>query len=138
MATLISKGLRGFAAEAKKNDSYWVETAKLQFSVELDRQRQHCGMQYKAVAEKLGTSPAYVTKVFRGDSNLTIESMVKLARAVGGRLQVSIVDEATAATPKWDANLLAQIFATPNNPIPTATALTDVFAANHERYALAA
>jgi transcriptional regulator with XRE-family HTH domain len=45
------------------------------------------------IANKLSTSAAYISKVFRGDTNLTIESMVKLARATGGRIEINIVDE---------------------------------------------
>jgi transcriptional regulator with XRE-family HTH domain len=135
MTMKMSKGLQDFAAEARKGDSYWVEAAKLQFSIELDRQRQYAGMQYKAVAQKLGTSQAYITKVFRGDSNLTIESMVKLARATGGRLEVSIVDEVAAAAPRWSAATFRNAFAKTVRPlIPTSTALTGISAANHEQF----
>ncbi len=44
------------------------------------------------LANALGASPAYVTKILRGDVNFTLESMAKIAHAVGGRLRVSIVD----------------------------------------------
>jgi len=47
-------------------------------------------MAQKDLAEKINTSSAYVTKVFRGDANFTIETMVKLARAVDGELQIRI------------------------------------------------
>lgn len=96
----ISKTLKGFIEKARESDSYWVEDAKLKFAVALDIQRKAAGMTYKAVADKLGTSAAYITKVFRGDSNVTIESMVKLARATGGGLDVRIID--TAAEAQWD------------------------------------
>lgn len=136
MKMKISKGLREFAEEARKSDSYWIEAAKLQFSMELDRQRQHANMQFKDVADKLGTSQAYMTKVFRGDANLTIESMVKLARATGGRLEISIARESAAATPKWDiANFgHAFRFAKGRVGVPTAPALTGTIAANHEQF----
>jgi transcriptional regulator with XRE-family HTH domain len=50
-------------------------------------------MTYAAIAEKLGTSAAYVSKVFRGDENFTIESMVKLARSTDSRVSIQIVNE---------------------------------------------
>lgn len=53
------------------------------------------------MAKRIASSPAYISKVFRGDSNLTIESMVKLARATGGQLDIRIVDGATAVS-HWD------------------------------------
>jgi hypothetical protein len=53
-----------------------------------------------ALADKIGTSPAYVTKALRGDVNFTLESMTKLALAVGGRLNVEVVDRRTDDA--WD------------------------------------
>ena len=89
----ISKALSSLIADFKQSDSYWTEAAKLQFSVQLEKQRKAANLTYKAIAEKIGASAAYVSKVFRGDSNLTIESMVKLARATGGHLDVRISAE---------------------------------------------
>ena len=94
----ISKALKTFIEESKQGDSYWVESAKLQFALSLERQRRAVDMTYRALAHKLGTSAAYVSKVFRGDSNVTIASMVKLARATGGRLELNVVDAASKVT----------------------------------------
>ena len=77
---------------AKLTDSYWIEKAKLDFSVALENRRRANGLSYKDVAIKIGTSQPYVTKVFRGDANLTIETMVKLARATGGQLELHIAE----------------------------------------------
>jgi transcriptional regulator with XRE-family HTH domain len=77
-------------ADAKLQDEYWVEKAKLHFSIELNRFFKQSGLAKKDLADKIKTSPAYITKVFRGDANFTIETMVKLARAVDGELQIRI------------------------------------------------
>lgn len=90
----ISKALRDFVEKARASEGYWIEAAKLHFAVSLDRQRVAAGLTYKDVADKLGTSAAYISKVFRGDTNVTVESMVKLARATGGRLDIQVVDGA--------------------------------------------
>jgi len=58
-------------------------------------------MTYSAIAKKIGSSAAYITKIFRGDSNMTIETMVKLARATGGQLEIKVIDAATASV-QWD------------------------------------
>ncbi len=81
--------------ENQKNDAYWIEEAKLDFAFSLEDQRRRSGLTYSAVAQNLGVTKAYVSKVFRGDTNLTIESMVKLARAVGGRLTIQVEPPAT-------------------------------------------
>lgn len=99
----IIKSLKKMLAEAKLGDTYWIEKAKLDFSIALEGRRRANGMNYKDVADKIGTSQPYVTKVFRGDANLTIETMVKLARATGGRLDLHIADAHAPAT-VWDAS----------------------------------
>ena len=98
----IGKTLKNFLADAEKSDSYWFERAKLDFAVRLEKQRVARKLPYVAIAKKIGTSAAYITKVFRGDSNVTIETMVKLARATGGQLDIQIVDS-TSAPVRWSA-----------------------------------
>jgi len=105
----ISKALKGLVDKARASDAYWIEAAKLHFAVSLDQQRQRSGLTYKSVAEKLGTSAAYISKVFRGDTNVTLESMVKLARATGGRVEVRVVDEQAAAF-SWQVEECIQAF----------------------------
>jgi DNA-binding transcriptional regulator YdaS (Cro superfamily) len=86
----MSKALRASQEEAMKSDSYWVEAAKIAFAMSLERQRVVAKMAYGVIARKLGTSAAYISKVFRGDTNMTIETMVKLARATGGELRIEV------------------------------------------------
>lgn len=97
----LDTGLQASMEEHKKTDGYWIEKAKLDFSMSLEHQLRIAKMNYAALGKKLGTSAAYITKIFRGDSNVTIESMVKLARATGGELDIQIVDR-TPATVQWD------------------------------------
>lgn len=133
----LSKSLRAFAAESSKTDSYWVEQVKLAFSVELERQRRAAKMNYAAIAEKLGTSAAYITKVFRGDSNMTIESMVKLARATGGQLDIRVVGGVAAAT-RWDIAKIQvsnKVASHSTGPASTIVSIAE-YAANHDRFSL--
>ena len=93
----LSKKLKAFEDEAKQSDAYWIESAKLEFALALEQQRRAAGLSYADLAKKMGTSAAYISKVFRGDTNLTIESMVKLARATGGQLDARILVGEVAA-----------------------------------------
>lgn len=68
--------------EAKSKDSYWIEAAKLDFALEFTRLMKEKGVNKAEMANRLNTSPAYITKLLRGDANLTIESMVKAVRAL--------------------------------------------------------
>jgi len=103
----LSKALQAFVEESRKSDSYWVEHAKLNFSIDLEKRLRAAKMTYAALAKKIGTSAAYITKVFRGDTNMTIETMVKLSRAAGGRLEIRIVD-ASSQTAHWDVTTIQQ------------------------------
>lgn len=92
--TFINPALKELLQSAEQRDSYWVESAKLAFAVELHNRCRLAGITNAQLAKKLGTSAAYITKVFRGDTNFTIETMVKLARAAGAALDVKLVEEA--------------------------------------------
>lgn len=87
------KSFKKLVLEAKLRDSYWIEKAKLDFSIALNQFFERSGKTQKELANKLNTSPAYITKVFRGDANFTIETMVKLARAVDGQLHIDIAPQ---------------------------------------------
>ncbi len=103
----LSKKLKAFVDEAKETDAYWVESAKLEFALALEQQRLAAGLSYADLAKKMGTSAAYISKVFRGETNLTIESMVKLARATGGQLDARfLVEESTATADSLKADQL--------------------------------
>jgi len=42
------------------------------------------------LARCLGVSPAYVTKVLRGNVNFTVDSMAGLVRAAGGEVSIKV------------------------------------------------
>jgi predicted XRE-type DNA-binding protein len=88
----LSKNLSSFVESAKNDDFYWVEKIKLDFAIELDRCRRDLNLTAAEFAKELSVSRAYMSKLFRGDVNLTITSMVKLARAAGARISLSTRD----------------------------------------------
>ena len=47
---------------------------------------------HAALADAAGVSPAYITKVLKGSENFSIETMAKLALAVGGKVRIHIAD----------------------------------------------
>ncbi len=87
----MSKGaFKSFIKDAKNRDSYWIEKAILAFTSELYKLMRENGITKKEMATIIGTSPAYITKIFRGNANFTIESMVKLTRALDGKLSIHV------------------------------------------------
>jgi len=118
----LSKAFQEAESAAREHDAYWAEAVKIEFAVALERQRRASGLSYSQIAEKIKTSAAYITKIFRGESNLTIESMVKLARSVDGCINIEIVDK-TQATRKWDVAELLQLHNS-NRPIVVRSGVT--------------
>lgn len=93
----ISTKIQTALINLQNEDEYWFEELKLDFVMSLEKQRRISGISYADLAKKIQKSPAYISKVFRGDTNLTIESMVKLARAVGANLSIELVDQAISS-----------------------------------------
>lgn len=88
------KSYRALVDAAKETDEYWIESAKHDLAFGLHRQIKRNGMSNAQLAIKLNVKPPYISKVMRGDENLTIESMVKLVRAAGGKLHLQVADQA--------------------------------------------
>lgn len=82
---------------AERKPAYWAEGAWLQFTEDLLALMNAQNVTRADLARRVGVSPAYITKVFRGTVNLTLETMSRLALAVGAspRLHVAPVDQLT-------------------------------------------
>lgn len=68
-----------------------AEVAKLQFAMEVNSGLQRAGWSRSDLADRLGVSRALVTKMLRGDANVTIDTMVRLADVFGGTLFMKFV-----------------------------------------------
>jgi transcriptional regulator with XRE-family HTH domain len=81
-------------AQAERHEDYWVAGAILAFTEDVVREMERQGMSRAELARRLGATPAYVTKILRGKVNFTLATMVRLARALGGELQVQLTTRA--------------------------------------------
>lgn len=79
--------------------AYWSEAAFLSFTEGLLRLMGDSVTQAE-LARRVGVSRGYISRVLRGHENLTLETMTRLALAVGGsvRLHVAPQDQATRWT----------------------------------------
>ena len=87
---------RSFAAlfaAAEAHDEYWTERVILEFTEELTRWMESQGVSRKELAERIGSSQPYITKVLKGDVNFTLATMVKLARALGAELRIQLAPQ---------------------------------------------
>jgi transcriptional regulator with XRE-family HTH domain len=76
------QALKAKAQAARQTPAYHAEGASIRFTEELIVRMKSRGLTRTALAEKLGTSPAYITKILRGDTNFTLESIARIAQAL--------------------------------------------------------
>ena len=86
-------------AEVQKSLDFWVEGAILGFTEEVCRLMEEQSVNRAILAERLGTSQAYVTQILRGDANFTLKSMTKLAMALDSELRVHLAPR--GSTTRW-------------------------------------
>lgn len=84
--------------EARQHDEYWIAQAVQELNEEICRLMEERSVTRSELARRLGVSPAYVTKILRGNTNFTLASMVRLARALGADLKVGLVARSVEAT----------------------------------------
>jgi len=76
---------------AKERDSYWEETAKLQFAIELKSLMDQEGISQKDLAEKSGVSQSQISQILAGSKNLSLKTMLKYTLALNHVVKVTIV-----------------------------------------------
>jgi transcriptional regulator with XRE-family HTH domain len=84
---------------AVESVDYWTQAAMRRFVLDINSRMSAQYISRVELAKKLGTSPAYITKALRGDVNFTLETMTKLALAVGGKLHIEVVNR--EMSPRW-------------------------------------
>ncbi len=85
-----SKSLQPLLARARHAQEYDTEGVKLELAEQIVALMEGAGVTKSALAARLAVAPAYVTKVLRGTTNFTVESMVKIARALSAELHVQL------------------------------------------------
>ena len=79
-----------FFAKARESATYWAEQATIDFTAALAERMKELRMSRAQLANRLGTSQAYVTKALSGNTNFTIKSMAALAHALGQRVTIQL------------------------------------------------
>lgn len=89
----MTKSFDKLFSDAEKREAYWVADVKYRFAEDLDKLAHIRRINRADLARLIRKSPAYITKVFRGDTNFTISTMVKLARALRGRIHIHVAPD---------------------------------------------
>ena len=88
--TAIKKSFKALFERARQTLTYAVEGVILEFTEGIVARMESENVSKAELAKRLEASPAYVTKVLRGNSNFTLETMVKIARALNAEVRVHL------------------------------------------------
>lgn len=89
----MSDILKKFISDAKASHEFQAETLKIEFAIELNKLMEREAITKTALAQAMGVTKPHITKILRGDTNVTIETMAKAAGAAKGRVHIKIVPE---------------------------------------------
>lgn len=83
--------------KARRSVTYLAEKCVLQYTAEIDRLMAEREVTRAELGRRIGATPAYVTKVLRGETNLTVKTMVSLASALGAQVEIRVFEEGSHA-----------------------------------------
>jgi transcriptional regulator with XRE-family HTH domain len=82
-----------FLVSTRESLEYWTEVGILDFTEDLCALMDRNNVSRTKLANLIGNSPAYITKVLRGDVNFTLATMTKLAHALNAVVHVHLSPE---------------------------------------------
>ncbi|HEY0101227.1 MAG TPA: helix-turn-helix transcriptional regulator [Pyrinomonadaceae bacterium] len=89
----------------EQSETYHIDAAKLEISEQIYLTMEQQGVSKAELARRLGKSRAYITKVLQGSTNFTLESLIRVARALDCQLdlQFSPRHKASELDELWEA-----------------------------------
>lgn len=88
------------------------EELLLDINEQIVAQLQQSGMRRSELADKLGVSRAFVTKLLSGEENVTLKTLIRVANALGTKVRFNIGPGETSQ--RWETIA--------NTPMPTGCA----------------
>jgi transcriptional regulator with XRE-family HTH domain len=95
---MASKDYKKLFQEAEASPEYWAEVTIGDFTEEICRLLVGKNTTRAELARRLQTTPAYVTKVLRGNANLTLASMAKIAFALESQVRIHLAPKGSCTT----------------------------------------
>ena len=74
----------------KDNTEYLTEEKIIEFTERIVQEMEHRQINRAQLAESLGKSKPFVTKLLKGDANMTVKTMVTIAQALGCNLHIGL------------------------------------------------
>jgi transcriptional regulator with XRE-family HTH domain len=110
---MSTDGIERFRERARRAESdprYVAEMLRLAFAEGVVRMLEARGMKRTELAEALGTNRGYVTRVLSTEYNLTLETMARIALALGANVSLHVAPR--EAVTQW-TEFRAEEFAPP-------------------------
>ena len=96
----ISQAFGRLFEKNRKRLEYFVYGAIIEFTEAIAERMSQLKMSNSELAKKLRVKPSYVTKVLKGGTNFTLQSMVKIGLALDSELQIRLVPKKCAE--EWE------------------------------------
>lgn len=89
---MSTKSFTKLYVQLEATPAYQAEKLAVAFLAELHAFMQRNSVTNAELARRMEVSPAYITKLFRGSSNLSLETLAKLANATGCQVHLHLAD----------------------------------------------
>jgi transcriptional regulator with XRE-family HTH domain len=76
---------------AEQSDTFQIDRLKVEISERIYQAMKQQDVSNAELARRLGKSRAYVTKLFRGTTNFTLESLVRIGRALSCEVEFELL-----------------------------------------------
>ena len=93
------KSFKDLYKQSYDSPVFLSEQLKLNFLAEVQRKMQSQGVTRSALAKRIGSSPAYISKLFSGPANISAETMAKLAHALDAKVHIHLASK--DASVRW-------------------------------------
>jgi transcriptional regulator with XRE-family HTH domain len=97
----IHEEIQAALKAARKTPEYRAEGASIEFTNAMVARMRQVGISRSELAARIGVNPAYISKILRGDTNFSLETMVKIATALDSQFRCHL-EPAAAGSQKLD------------------------------------
>lgn len=78
----VHKEIQAALKAARETHEYRAEGASIEFTNAMLTRMRQLDVSRSELAARIGVTPAYISKISRGDTNFSLETMVKIANAL--------------------------------------------------------
>ena len=87
---MSNKSFAALEARLAATPEYTAESVAVTFLVEINARMLAQGINNVELAQRMGTTRSYITRLFRGSTNLSVQTMTRLAHGVGCSVRVQV------------------------------------------------